>query len=691
MTAGKETHENRGQTPLMRQYYKIKARHPNAILLFRMGDFYETFDEDARTVSRILGITLTRRANGQAHDVALAGFPHHAIDNYLPKLVRSGQRVAICEQLEDPKTAKTIVRRDVVEVVSPGVSLHDELLNPRRSNFLAAIHIDPERQRGEFAGVAFVDISTGEFSVAEVPAHRLPDLLQTIGPAEVILEKKHRSRIEALADRSFVITPREDWVFRFDYAYETLIRHFGTHSLKGFGVEDMHIGIVAAGAAIQYLDESQKGRLPQITRVTRHATDAFMALDPQTKRNLELVSSMHDGGQEGTLVGILDHTLTPMGARLLRKWLLRPLRETGPIERRLDAVEALVQAPSQREAIREELNQTGDLERLATKVCIGRASPRDLLLIRLTLERIPSIKRLLSDDRCDTLREIGAELQLCHDVLSLIRDAIVDEPPASLSDGGTIRTGFNEDLDELRSLARSGKEWVAAMQKQESERTGIPSLKVGFNKVFGYYLEITNAHKSKVPSEYIRKQTLVNAERYITPELKEYEEKILSAEEKIAGLEAQVFDEVRLAVAEHATMLQHNAALLASLDCLGSFAESAARYGYERPVITEGRDFDIHDGRHPVVERLLPAGESFIPNDLFLDPERDQILVITGPNMAGKSVVLRQAGLIALMAQVGSFVSASRSPDRHCRPHLHARRRFRQSGGRREHVSGRDE
>jgi DNA mismatch repair protein MutS len=642
----------------MRQYYKIKEKHPHAILLFRMGDFYETFDEDARTVSRVLGITLTKRSNGQASDVALAGFPHHALDNYLPKLVRSGHRVAICEQLEDPKAAKTIVRRDVVEVVSPGVSLHDELLNPRRSNFLASIHFEVHKARGEVAGVAFVDISTGEFSIAEVPVHRLTDLLQTIGPAEVIVERKNRARVEALGARGFVTTIREEWVFGHDFAYETMLRHFGTHSLKGFGVDEMEVGVVAAGAALHYLDESQKGRLPQIQRVTRYATDSFMALDPQTKRNLELVSSMHDGSHDGTLVGILDHTLTPMGARLLRKWLLRPLRELEPIRRRLDAVEALALSSTLRENLREELGQAGDLERVATKVCVGRATPRDLQLIRLTLERIPELKRLLADETCEALREIGNELQLCHSVLSLIREAIEDDPPAALSDGGVIRSGFNETLDELRSLARSGKDFVAQLQRTESERTGIPSLKVGFNKVFGYYLEITNAHKAKVPPEFIRKQTLVNAERYITPELKEYEEKILTAEEKIAGLEAQVFEEVRLAVAEHATALQHNATLLAALDCLCSFAESAVKYGYSRPEITLGREFDIAEGRHPVVERLLPAGESFIPNDIRLDPESDQILVITGPNMAGKSVVLRQAGLIALMAQVGSFVSA---------------------------------
>ena len=658
MSTGKSTSANRGQTPLMRQYYKIKARHPNALLLFRMGDFYETFDEDARQVSRILGITLTRRANGQAKDVPLAGFPHHALDNYLPKLVRSGLRVAICEQLEDPKYARKIVKRDVVEVVSPGVSLHDELLSPRRSNFLAALHLDHNRSGRSIVGAAFIDASTGEFLVTEVPAERLEEVLQTIGPTEILVEKGRQDIFDSFHDRPFIVTPREDWVFGFDFAYETLLRHFKTHSLRGFGVEDLKTGLVAAGAALHYLDESQNGRLPEVRRIVAYPSDEYMLLDPPTMRNLELIASMRDGGQDGTLVDIMDETLSPMGARLLRSWLVRPLRKPSQIKRRQDAVETLVQSVGMRESLREELSEIGDLDRLATKVSVGRATPRDMVNIRLSLERIPAIKIILADEQCDALKEIGRQLQLCRNVVDRIKHALVDEPPASVQDGGLIRDGFDEGLDELRKLARSGKDWVANMQKKEMERTGIPSLKVGFNRVFGYYLEITNVHKSKVPDDYIRKQTLVNSERYITPELKEYEERILTAEEKIESLESELFNQLRLEVAEEAAALHQNSALIAQLDCLASLAEIAIRQRYVRPELTDGRELDIVDGRHPVVEHMIPPGEQFIPNSIRLDPEKDQILVITGPNMAGKSVVLRQTGLIVLLAQIGSFVPA---------------------------------
>ena len=654
--------EKKGQTPLMRQYYKIKGRHPNAVLLFRMGDFYETFDDDARTISRILGITLTRRSNGQAKDVPLAGFPYHALDNYLPKLVRSGLRVAICEQLEDPKYARKIVKRDVVEVVTPGVTLHDELLDPRRSNFLAAVHFGAGKSDDEPVGLAFIDASTGDFSLCEVPLGRLEEHLLTISPAEVLVDRRRRDELNRLRDRSFVVTPREDWVFGYDFAYETLLRHFKTHSLKGFGVDELRMGIVAAGAALNYLDESQKGRVPHIRRIVRHQVGDFMALDPQTKRNLELIASMRDGGQDGTLIDIMDETHSPMGARLLRQWLVRPLRKLDQIKQRQSAVEALLRNTRLRESLREELAQVGDLERLSTKVCVGRATPRDLLNIRLTLERIPAIKKHLADEVGQTtLNVIGSRLQLCKDVAERIARAISDDPPSTMGDGGLIREGYNDTLDELRALARSGKDWVAKMQAQEIERTGIPSLKVGFNKVFGYYLEVTNTHKDKVPEQYIRKQTLVNSERYITPELKEYEERILSAEEKIAGLEAELFNELRMAVAEHAEVLQHNAHALATLDCLASLAEVAVRHDYVKPELTGGRELLIEEGRHPVVERTLPPGEPFIPNSVELDPEDDQILIITGPNMAGKSVVLRQTGLIVLLAQVGSFVPATKA------------------------------
>lgn len=650
-----------GSTPLMRQYRKIKSRYPNAILLFRMGDFYETFDEDAHIVSRVLGITLTKRSNGQAADVPLAGFPYHALDNYLPKLVRAGYRVAICEQLEDPKYARKVVKRDVVEVVTPGVSFHEHLLDPKRSNYLAAVVWGTERSERDRIGFAFLDASTGEFSVTEAPVHRLEDLLQMVQPAEVLIDKQQRERLQRLQGLSFVVTLQEDWVFSFDYAYEVLLRHFKTHSLKGFGVDDLRLGLRAAGAALHYLSETQKGRLPHVRRLIRYTPDEYMILDPQTKRNLELVASLQDGTREGSLVQILDETLTPMGGRLLRRWLLRPLKNVSQIEKRLDAIEALVRDRPLRERLREELRQVGDLERLAARVCTGRATPRDLLHLRLTLEQIPPIKQVLAHTVCDTLRRLADQLTLCTQVVERIRQTLVDDPPASLSDGGVIRDGFHPELDELREIARSGKDFIARLQQKEIERTGISSLKVGFNKVFGYYIEVTNAHRNKIPPHYIRKQTLVNAERYITPELKEYEEKILSAEEKIVSLEAELFNQLRLEVAEATAALQLNASLLAMLDVFGSLAEVADCYNYTRPELHEGTELHIEEGRHPVVERALPPGDPFIPNDIYLDTHAQQILIITGPNMAGKSVVLRQTGLIVLLAQIGSFVPARRA------------------------------
>ena len=642
----------------MRQYYKIKARHPNAVLLFRMGDFYETFEEDAKTVSDILGITLTKRANGKAGEVPLAGFPHHALDNYLPKLVQAGLRVAVCEQLEDPKYARKIVKRDVVEVVTPGISFHDHLLNPKKSNYLAAIYWGTDRKYTGTVGFAFLDASTGEFSMTEVPASRLEELVQTIDPAEVIIDKHQRSFLQKLRSQRFTVSAQEDWVFGYDFAYEALLRHFKTHSLKGFGVDGCSLGIRASGAALYYLSETQKGRLPHIRRINRYAHDAFMALDPQTKRNLELVSSMQNGGSDGTLVGILDVTLTPMGARLLRRWLVRPLRDIERINERLDAVDTLFKNKRLRTTLREELKHIGDLERLAAKICTGRAMPRDLIAVKQSLKQIPAVKSLLSKETCDTLAGLNKNLTLCQSVIDRIEVTLIDDPPAHINDGGLIRPGLSAELDELRSLAKSGKDWVARMQRQEIERTGIPSLKVGFNKVFGYYLEITNAHKDKVPEDYIRKQTLVNAERYITPELKEYEERILTAEEKILNLEATLFSELRTDVAEQTAVIQLNGALLATLDVFAALADVAVRNDYSRPTLLHGKALLIEDGRHPVVEQTLPPGEPFIPNTVALDPENEQILIITGPNMAGKSVVLRQTGLIVLLAQVGAFVPA---------------------------------
>lgn len=650
--------KDRTETPLMRQYRKIKDRHPNAVLLFRMGDFYETFEDDAVLVSGVLGITLTKRANGKASEVPLAGFPHHALDNYLPKLVRAGHRVAICEQLEDPKFARKLVKRDVVEVVTPGVTFRDQLLEPKQSTYLAAVHWGTGRGRQDQIGFAFIDATTGEFCVTEAPAYQLPDLLQTIRPAELLFDKRQKERVQALTGYDFVTTGMEDWCFGFDFAYETLLRHFKTHSLKGFGVEDLNLGLVAGGAALYYLGDTQKGRMPHLRRITRYSGDEYMALDPQTLRNLELISSMQDGRQEGSLIQILDQTLTPMGARLLRRWLVRPLRNAKPIAQRLGAVAACHEDGPLREALRTRLQHVGDLERLVAKVCLGRANPRDVAHLKRTLEQIPDLKRLLDPVDEPTLQALNAQLTPCQAVVDRIQTALVEEPPSTLQQGGVIRAGYSEELDDVRRISTSGKQWVAEMQAAERERTGIPSLKVAYNKVFGYYLEITNAHKDKVPEDYIRKQTLVNAERYITPKLKEYEEKILSAEEKILQLESTLFDALRTALADEAEAMQQNAVRLAMLDVFAAFAEVAQRYGYVRPNIRKDGVLDIKEGRHPVVERALPAGEPFIPNSIRLDPEAEQILVITGPNMAGKSVVLRQVGLIVLLAQVGSFVPA---------------------------------
>ncbi|MCH7975245.1 MAG: DNA mismatch repair protein MutS [Bacteroidetes bacterium] len=653
----------------MRQYWKIKDRHPGAILLFRMGDFYETFEQDAVIVADVLGLTLTRRANGQAADVPLAGFPHHAVDQYLPKLVQAGYRVAICEQLEDPKFARKIVKRGVVEIVTPGVAFHDQLLTPKHAHYLAAAVWGTERSTRGRVGFSFVDASTGEFFVTEVPEDRFASVLQSVNPAEVLILKGEKERLVRLGD--FAVSEQEDWVFGYDFAYETLLRHFQTHSLKGFGVEDLKVGLIAAGAALYYLGETQKGRVPHVRRLQRYTAEDFLALDPATRRNLELVASMQDGRKDGSLIGILDATLTPMGGRLLRSWLVRPLRDVEKIQQRLDAVDALFSGSRLRRTLRDELRHVGDLERLVGKVCTGRATPRDLVALKQTLLRVPGIQQALAEEKTEMLATLRDGLKLCQDTVDRLGMALVDEPPAKMDAGGYIREGFSEELDELRSIARSGKEFLARLQAEESKRTGIPSLKVGYNRVFGYYLEITNAHKDKVPDDYIRKQTLVNAERYITPALKEYEEKILTAEEKIGGLEKQLFEELRMTVAEEVEPIQDNARLLATLDVFASFAEVAEQRGYVRPEVDNSAVLDIEDGRHPVVEDALPAGDPFIPNSIHIaapveggeaaSEDLGQIHLITGPNMAGKSVVLRQTGLIVLLAQVGAFVPAKRA------------------------------
>jgi DNA mismatch repair protein MutS len=652
----------KGQTPLMRQYFAIKKQHPGTILLFRMGDFYETFGDDAREAHKVLGITLTKRSNGAASDVALAGFPYHSLDTYLPKLVRAGYRVAICEQVEDPKTAKSIVRRDVVEIVTPGVALRDNLLTPKQSTFVAAVHIGKGARSddGPMAGVAFADASTGEFKLAEVPEASLASFLASVSPAEILCIKSRIATVQKAGFERAVITPLEEWVFALDQARETLTDHFQTHSLKGFGVEDHQLGIVAAGALLHYLRETQKGLLPHMQRLEVYESHAYMMLDRQTRRNLELVSSMH-AGEEGSLVSIMDRTLSPMGGRMLRQWLVRPLRDLTAIQRRQDAVGELVTARSLRADLRQLLRPMGDLERMVARVCTGRASPRDVSGLREALLQIPPLRKGLDQAAAYALHAIAEGLEPCPDVVELVSRALVDEPPAQLKDGGVIRSGYHAELDELRSIATGGKDWLAGLQKSESERTGITSLKIGFNKVFGYYLEVTNAHKDKVPTEWIRKQTLVNAERYITEELKEYEEKILGAEDRLVQLEAVLFAEIREHVASFASVLQANAQLIATLDVLCSFAETAVEERHVCPEMHDGSDLEIEDGRHPVVEHALPTGEPFIPNSVRMNADQEQILLVTGPNMAGKSVVLRQTGLIVLLAQVGAFVPAKRA------------------------------
>ena len=676
----KKERKRQNQTPLMRQYWKIKDRHPGALLLFRMGDFYETFEDDAVVVADVLGITLTKRGNGAAEDTPLAGFPHHALDQHLPKLVQAGHRVAVCEQLEDPKYARKIVKRGVVEVVTPGVAFRDPLLQSKRSTYLAAVAWGEGHDRGT-VGVAFADASTGEFYLTEAPAARLGSLLQTIAPAEVVVDKRRADRL-ADAMRAvqggavpFAVTKQEDWVFGLDFATETLLRHFQTHSLKGFGVDGLTVGVTAAGAALYYLGETQKGRIPHVRRIRRYRAEDHIALDPATKRNLELVASMQDGRRDGSLVGVLDATLTPMGGRLLRQWLVRPLRDVGRITSRLDAVDALFGSPRLRRAVREELRHVGDLERLCGKVCTARATPRDLVALGATLGRVPAVQGALGDEDAGLLGRLRERLTPCDETAGQIAAALADEPPATLAAGGAIRRGYSAELDELRDIAGSGKEYLTELQARESKRTGIPSLKVGYNKVFGYYLEVTNAHKDKAPDEWTRKQTLVNAERYITPELKEYEETILTAQEKSVALETRLFTELRDAVAEDVEPIQANARALAALDVLAGFAETAERNRYVRPEVDDSLLLDVVDGRHPVVERALPAGEAFIPNSVRLaaPPESadagggadaggaGQILLVTGPNMAGKSVVLRQTALVVLLAQVGCFVPAARA------------------------------
>ncbi len=657
-------------TPLMRQYVQMKAKYPDTILLFRLGDFYETFEEDARITSRILGITLTRRNNGAAGDIPLAGFPHHAVETYIPKLLKAGYRVAVCEQLEDPKFAKGLVKRDVVEVVTPGVSFSDSVLDQKQNNYLLAIALPSAIATGaDLIGIAFIDVSTGEFNVSELPFNQIKEQLSALQPSEVLVQKRDRESVELLVKEvsKGILTKLDDWIFNFDYAYELLISHFKTQSLKGFGIEEYRLGIIAAGAVMNYLQETQKANILHIRKIHPYNTADHINLDLSTKRNFEITRTM-EGKEDGTLFWVLDRTRTPMGARLLKKWISQPLRKVEPIRQRLLAVREFTFNETLRNEIARTLGYIGDLERLISKICTNRANPREVVSLKDMLTNTERLKVLLEDHpdlkrsevKSATLSRLAEQLQPLGKLTNIIAAALEDDPPLVLSEGGVIRKGYNPELDSIRSIALNGKTWIANLQKSERDRTGISSLKVGFNNVFGYYIEITNAHKDKIPPErYIRKQTLSNAERYITPELKEYEEKILHAEEKILSLETELFNNLRVTIAQQADVLQSNARLIAMLDCFQSLAAVAIENRYVEPVINDDDSIRISQGRHPVIEKLLPPGESYTANDVTLDGKENQILIITGPNMSGKSSYLRQSGLIVLLAQMGSFVPAA--------------------------------
>jgi len=648
-------------TPLMRQYQQVKAKHPDTILLFRMGDFYETFEEDAKIAARVLGITLTKRGNGAAGEVPLAGFPHHALDAYLPKLLKAGHRVAICEQLEDPKLAKGIVKRDVIEVVTPGVAFSEKVLDQKQNNYLAAVALPSPLATGDQTiGFAFIDVSTAEFGVSEFSLKSLAEQIGTLQPSELLVQKRDVEGIQSLLRNGFhgLYTKVDDWVFNVDYGYELLVNQFKTQTLKGFGIEELRLGIVAAGAVMNYLQETQKANLLHIRKVTPHDISDYIVLDASTKRNLEITSSI-SGQADGTLFWVLDRTQTPMGGRLLKSWINRPLKKLPPIHARLEAVRELFGHDTARSTLRELLGQIGDLERLMAKIATARANPRELKQLERYLSHMPAVQSAMAGLSSSTLRGLRARLNPLQEVIRTLHDAVEEDPPLALADGGVIRKGFSAELDDLRALAFSGKDWIAKLQQQERQRTGIPSLKVGYNNVFGYYIEITNTHKEKVPAEYIRKQTLTNAERYVTPDLKEYEERVLHAEEKILSLETRLFNEVRAAVAEQSGAILENAHALATLDCFVSLADVAVENDYVAPEVDESQRLMIKDGRHPVIERLLPPGERYTPNSTVMNTEQDQILIVTGPNMSGKSSYLRQVGLIVLLAQTGSFVPAS--------------------------------
>lgn len=639
------------QTPMMKQFLSLKAKHPDAVMLFRCGDFYETYSTDAIIASEILGITLTKRANGKGKTVEMAGFPHHALDTYLPKLIRAGKRVAICDQLEDPKTTKKLVKRGITELVTPGISINGNLLNYKENNFLAAVHF------GKAAcGVAFLDISTGEFLTAEGTYDYVDKLLSNFAPKEVIFERGKRDFFQQNFGSKFFTYEVDDWVFSENTARTKLLKHFETKNLKGFGVEHLRNGIVASGAILEYLEMTQHTQISHITSLSRIEEDKYVRLDKFTIHSLELLHSMNEGGKG--LLDVIDRTISPMGARLLKRWIVFPLKDKQPINERLDVVEYFFRHPEFREIIDENLHSIGDLERIISKVAVGRVSPREVVQLKVALRAVEPIKDACKKADEATLNGIGEQLNLCESVRDRIEKEINNDPPMLVNKGGVMKDGVSAELDELRKLAYSGKDYLMQIQQRESERTGIPSLKIAYNSVFGYYIEVRNVHKDKVPPEWIRKQTLVNAERYITEELKEYEEKILGAEDKILILETKLYTELVQSLIEYIPSIQTDATLLAQLDCLLSFAVTAEENHYIRPVIAEDDVLDIRQGRHPVIEKQMPVGESYIANDVKLDTQTQQILIITGPNMAGKSALLRQTALITLMAQIGSFVPA---------------------------------
>ena len=635
-------------TPMMKQFFDLKAQHPDAVLLFRCGDFYETYCEDAVTASKILGITLTRRSNGGTE---MAGFPHHALDTYLPKLVRAGKRVAICDQLEDPKLTKKLVKRGITELVTPGVALSDNVLNYKENNFLAAVNF------GKTAcGVAFLDISTGEFLTSEGTYDYVEKLMGNFQPKEVLYDRNKKYDFDRYFGNRFFTFELDDWVFTDQTARQRLYKHFGVKNLKGFGVDHLHSGIIAAGAILQYLEQTQHTQIGHITSLARIEEERYVRMDKFTIRSLELVNPMQDDGS--SLLDVIDRTVSPMGGRLLRRWVVFPLKDVKPINERLDVVDYFFRQPEFRELVDEQLHRIGDLERIVSKVAVGRVSPREVVQLKTALQAIKPIKQACEHADNEVLRRLGERISLCESLRDRIEREIQNDPPQLVNKGGVIRDGVNAELDELRSIAFHGKDYLLKIQEREAEATGISSLKIGYNNVFGYYLEVRNTYKENVPQDWIRKQTLAQAERYITQELKEYEEKILGAEDKILSLETRLFGELVMAMQEFIPQIQADASLIANLDCLLSFAKSAEENRYIRPQIEDSDVLDIRQGRHPVIEKQLPIGECFVPNDIHLDSDRQQIIIITGPNMAGKSALLRQTALIVLLAQIGSFVPA---------------------------------